>query len=421
MKLIKIFLLLATILLPINTLLAEDVVVEAEGIGSTKMEAMNNAWTEAVRKAVGVFLNAKDSVIDDNLTEQISTYSRGRVNSYNVLNESKENGVWKLKISAKIDKDVLQEAKVSTKTSKISANQIAQFATASNQKRDANELIENFDPFANNNIADFLDYQTHTEMGKDGKLRCFHLLSVNDNYKKVFVPQMEKLLSELATKKQKRSLDVSNSGTTLGDRYKYCKDSRLLIHNFKDIITKEKYNIFDNNPNCRLFSIAKKGLLNKDKYNLEALGLDSSFNYNVFIPYEDGGSNDTRLLVYSDDTHCTSYIIPQNILEKMGEKYIKKYEISFVCKTVIDGEGNTYDTPFVNMKFFFTGLKDSFNHSLKLLCCFPWLFTKSKSSYDNNDCSVGGLFLMYIQTLDIPSDKINKIESMEFSYELQEK
>ena len=49
---------------------AEDVIVESEGIGTTKMEAMNNAWTEAVRKAVGENVKASDSVIAEELTEK---------------------------------------------------------------------------------------------------------------------------------------------------------------------------------------------------------------------------------------------------------------------------------------------------------------------------------------------------------------
>lgn len=53
---------------------AEQIEVEAEGSGTTKMAALQAAWQEAVRKGVGLFMTSKTQVIDDSLTEQIATY-----------------------------------------------------------------------------------------------------------------------------------------------------------------------------------------------------------------------------------------------------------------------------------------------------------------------------------------------------------
>ena len=85
------------------------IVVEAEGIGPTKLEALQSAWMEAVRKGVGMFMTAKTEIVNDDITEKIVTHSRGQVNSYEVISET--NGVdgWVVKIKANIDKDILEE------------------------------------------------------------------------------------------------------------------------------------------------------------------------------------------------------------------------------------------------------------------------------------------------------------------------
>lgn len=67
-----------------------QVEVTASGQGTTKIEALNAAWTEAVRLGVGMFVSSKTQVIDDALAEEIILHSRGRVHSYKILTEEKQ-------------------------------------------------------------------------------------------------------------------------------------------------------------------------------------------------------------------------------------------------------------------------------------------------------------------------------------------
>lgn len=67
------------------------------------MDALKSAWMEAVRKAVGMFMVGTTEMINDALTEQLATYSRSQVNSYEVLSKKQNNGIWNVKIRANID------------------------------------------------------------------------------------------------------------------------------------------------------------------------------------------------------------------------------------------------------------------------------------------------------------------------------
>jgi hypothetical protein len=93
----------------INVTDSKFIEVQAEGIGESKINALKNAWSEAVRQAVGVYLISDEKVIDDELVENIATYSKGQVESYQLLKSDKQSDGWHVVILAKIEKDVLKE------------------------------------------------------------------------------------------------------------------------------------------------------------------------------------------------------------------------------------------------------------------------------------------------------------------------
>lgn len=84
--------------------------VEVEGSESTRMEALKSAWQEAVRIAAGMYMAGKTQVLNDNLTEEIASYSRGQIDSFKIISENHHNGLWQIKISANADRNVLKEA-----------------------------------------------------------------------------------------------------------------------------------------------------------------------------------------------------------------------------------------------------------------------------------------------------------------------
>lgn len=127
----------------------KQVTVEAEGTGATKMEALQSAWMEAVRQGVGMFMASKTELVNDKLTEQIVTHSRGQVNAYQIVEERKEADGWHLKIKARIDKDILQETAEAATSQKVAfdgKDLAAQKVTQQEKQKSAEQIWKEIEP-----------------------------------------------------------------------------------------------------------------------------------------------------------------------------------------------------------------------------------------------------------------------------------
>lgn len=127
----------------------KQVTVEAEGTGATKMEALQSAWMEAVRQGVGMFMASKTELVNDKLTEQIVTHSRGQVNAYQIVEERKEADGWHLKIKARIDKDILQESAEAATSQKVAFDGkdfAAQKVTQQEKQKSAEQVWKEIEP-----------------------------------------------------------------------------------------------------------------------------------------------------------------------------------------------------------------------------------------------------------------------------------
>lgn len=138
------FLLGIVIATNVNSATDYRITVEAEGSGATKMEALKSAWQNAVREAVGMYMTSKTDVLNDDITEQIAAYSRGNVNSFQIISQIQQNGVWIVKISANVDKDIIHEtmAQLSKSNIKIDgASLAAQVQSVANRNNDAIDVL----------------------------------------------------------------------------------------------------------------------------------------------------------------------------------------------------------------------------------------------------------------------------------------
>lgn len=127
----------------------KQVTVEAEGTGATKMEALQSAWMEAVRQGVGMFMASKTELVNDKLTEQIVTHSRGQVNAYQIVEERKGADGWHLKIKARIDKDILQESAEAATSQKVAfdgKDLAAQKVTQQEKQKSAEQVWKEIEP-----------------------------------------------------------------------------------------------------------------------------------------------------------------------------------------------------------------------------------------------------------------------------------
>jgi hypothetical protein len=183
----------------------KNLIVEAEGQGETKLQALKAAWTEAVRVGIGMYLTSKDTLIDDELKEEIITHSRGQVDSYELLSADKVDSGWTVKIRAKIEKDILQEsATVSQNKSKTIAvdtsNLAAKKITTEEKKISAVELIKNYQ-FPRK--EDFILYDFSTKVEND-KFIIMHNFKFDIDYYYKFIKDLVSILDKVATRKSEK-------------------------------------------------------------------------------------------------------------------------------------------------------------------------------------------------------------------------
>lgn len=341
----------------INTVFADDVsdktvAVEAEGSGSTKMEALQAAWMEAVRKGVGMYMSSKTEAVDDNLTEQVVLHSRGQVNSYSVISENKENDIWNVRIKANIDKDILQETAEVTQTNKLKLDgkDLAAAIDTKEKKAESQRLalaeVKNI-----LNLVDILDYSANIEKFNNDKGNDFYfvkfILSMNlDKWLKQ-VHEAEKVLDRICSKKIDVNIRKDYSKVMLDDLRNYTPPFKDTF-NWLIRYSTDTPRILDNIPNesiCIFKSIGKskcylfeKGTVNdilynedKNRYLLQFKsnindGLDSqeveskvdtltyprSYNGSVFVYPCFGPGNSYFMLQYNQKLDLTAEQLVKN-------------------------------------------------------------------------------------------------------------
>lgn len=196
---------------PLSAAEQERLTVMADGSGATKMEALQNAWMEAVRKAVGLFMTSKTEMIDDDITEKIVTHSRGQVNSYKVLAETQENGLWNVAIEANIDKDILQQSAAQGKSKKMTIDGTAVVAredTAAKKKESQQKIV--ISALNNLELDKILRYEAELKKKMDGDKTIFyvqHSLSVDPKQFKILAEQLERTLAPVASGKETMKIE----------------------------------------------------------------------------------------------------------------------------------------------------------------------------------------------------------------------
>jgi hypothetical protein len=404
-----------------NISFADCITVEAEGSGETKAEALNNAWSEAVRKAVGIYLNSRSTAINDELLEQIVSYSRGCVDAYKVLKEEEDDDEWNITIKANVDKEALSEIKTFGKKIIYKSNKVAKIASGHKKTVDAMSLIDSFVPFED--ISEYINYKTSYKI-KDRYSKKYlyvvHLLTINDNYKKIFLPEMDKLLTELSTNKSK-----GRSSNNFDYNY---YDYIDFVNDIKNIPDYNGYETdFENKAYCGYCkSDRHEGLKPIGKRSIKGIDYYGFFRAMTFKEIET-----PKVSLFLDDLHFYKYQIKdEDVLKKLKEKFTsKKYKIKFVSEVKYgDDEKDLFETSFSDIGFFY--LTDTFTvretNGYKIKDCIGHIFFPGFNKYDPNDrfkhgLSSGSPVYYFIQGINISPEQASKIKSVSGSYEIQEK
>ena len=131
---------------------ANDLVeVVAQGMGTDANSALNNAYSNAVQQALGLYVDAETMVQNDQVVrDQILTYSRGFIQKTDTISQGQENGLFQVKIRAQVQRQqLLEKAKASNISVKPvqGATLYAQIKSQSKQVEDAGNLIKKaFEP-----------------------------------------------------------------------------------------------------------------------------------------------------------------------------------------------------------------------------------------------------------------------------------
>jgi hypothetical protein len=206
------------------------VTVEAEGSGATKLEALNSAWSEAVKKAIGLYMVSKTSLIDEDIEEKILIYSRGRVNSYKELSSNKINDIWFVKIEAEIEKEILIETINTYSSSEISIDGLNLAATLStDSEKELNKILLLKDFFDSFNFEDLFKITLKPSV-ENGQLFILTTIELDyDIYRNLILTKFNNILQQISISKETKFLSqeavkcnrfLTNNNYNLYDNYK---------------------------------------------------------------------------------------------------------------------------------------------------------------------------------------------------------
>ena len=81
---------------------AKEIVVECDGSGATRQDALRDAMRKAIEKAVGMYVLSKTTMTDQELKEQVIVTSDAVVTNYKELKSEEEEGIWTVRIEARV-------------------------------------------------------------------------------------------------------------------------------------------------------------------------------------------------------------------------------------------------------------------------------------------------------------------------------
>ena len=194
---------------------AEIVRVRGKGTGADRADALKDAYRDAIERAVGMYVDAKQAVENEELVEdKILTQSNAYIEKYDVVKEKKRsNGLVEIQIDAEVKKSALAK-----KLSDIMPRQtFALGDEAQNfhskvvtvEKRDADaaamlgNVLEGVDPVKQMMKLSLADPKPIFRKTRDGKERIYYRFrfTVDDNkYYNEFLPSLLKVLDQIALK-----------------------------------------------------------------------------------------------------------------------------------------------------------------------------------------------------------------------------
>ena len=192
--------------------------VTATGAGTSRSEAVERAWMEAVRLAVGVVISSKTEVTNDEISERIIAHSRGIIESYRVIDETSDGKRVNVTIEASVHRQTLVDATktygeayvvdASTAVAVRARDDAAARAKTEEEKKKSGmellkEVMESYGP------ESFLTARVNPEIIFDSKSNrhAVEIIEVfnEDLFWNEFLPRMREALEGVAISKRQKS------------------------------------------------------------------------------------------------------------------------------------------------------------------------------------------------------------------------
>ncbi|WP_299080717.1 SH3 domain-containing protein [uncultured Fretibacterium sp.] len=190
------------------------VTVVAIGQGTDRAKALEQAWIEAVRLAVGTIISSKSELNNDEFAENTIAHSRGVIESFDVVDEKNDGKRTTVTIRAKVQKEILVDAAktyseaqvVKTDASKIVKAQMddkAKQVTAEDKQKSGvallKEVLESYTPemFFSATLDPKIYYDQKTKKPYVRVVEKFN----QELFWKEFLPRLHKAFEGVAIKK----------------------------------------------------------------------------------------------------------------------------------------------------------------------------------------------------------------------------
>ena len=194
---------------------AETVSVVARGVGSTKIDALKDAYRDAIERAVGLYIDSEQQVKNNEvLNEQVLTQSNAYIERSEILSEEPKDGLVQVRIVAHVKKMALTRRLTEVMPTKsltvaeASRNLHARTVTEARMLNDALAIVRNefanFHPVKQLLTADLAATGAEVEyLGSDAtKVRVWYPVDItvdNGKYVNEFAPRIDRIFEQIKT------------------------------------------------------------------------------------------------------------------------------------------------------------------------------------------------------------------------------
>lgn len=91
-----------------RTVATGTAMIRGGNIAGARQDATMNALRQALEQGVGMFMDSKTILENENLTETIFTNTQGYISSYEIISEEERGGLYRVKIQAILKKDAIR-------------------------------------------------------------------------------------------------------------------------------------------------------------------------------------------------------------------------------------------------------------------------------------------------------------------------